>query len=53
MKRGVSASVQKASRLHGLRAEALFRAVLVALGGFTLLTDVDGGDPTLTIPAGQ
>src|SRR5664280_1321990 len=45
MKTGVSASVQKASRLHGLRVEALFRAMLVALGGFTLLTDVDGGEP--------
>jgi len=45
MKTGVSGSVQKASRLHGLRVDALFRAMLVALGGFTLLTDVDGGEP--------
>ena len=45
LKRGVSGSVQKASRLHGLRVEALFRAMLVALGGLTLLTDVDGGEP--------
>jgi hypothetical protein len=45
MKTGVSTAVQTASRLHGLRVEALFRAMLVALGGFTLLTDVNGGEP--------
>jgi Holliday junction resolvase len=45
VKRGVSGSVRTPTRLHGLRVEALFRAVLVALGGFTLLTDVDGGEP--------
>lgn len=45
VKRGLGGSLQKASRLHGLRVEALFRAMLVALGGFTLLTDVDGGEP--------
>lgn len=45
VRRAVSGSVQTPTRLHGLRVEALFRAMLVALGGFTLLTDVDGGEP--------
>jgi hypothetical protein len=45
VKRGVSGSLEKESRLRGLRVEALFRAMLVALGGFTLLTDIDGGEP--------
>jgi hypothetical protein len=44
MKTGVSTSVQTASPLHGLRVEALLRAMLVALRGFMLLTDVDGGE---------
>jgi hypothetical protein len=30
VKRGLGGSLQKASRLHGLRVEALFRAMLVA-----------------------
>lgn len=45
VRRAVSGSVRNPARLHGLRVEALFRAMLVALGGFTLLTDVDGGEP--------
>jgi hypothetical protein len=45
VKRGLGGSLQKESRLHGLRVEALFRAILVALGHFTLLTDIDGGEP--------
>lgn len=45
LRRGVHSSVQMPARLHGLRAEALFRAVLVALGDFLLLTDVDSGEP--------
>lgn len=40
---GVRASLSNPSRLHGLRAEAMFRAVLVALGGFQLLVEEDEG----------
>jgi hypothetical protein len=40
---GVRASLDNASRLHGLRAEAMFRAVLVALGAFQLLVEEDEG----------
>jgi hypothetical protein len=38
-------SVKSEGRMHGLRAQALFRATLVALGGFQLLTDEDAGNP--------
>jgi hypothetical protein len=41
--RGARASLDNPSRLHGLRAEAMFRAVLVALGGFQLLVEEDEG----------
>jgi hypothetical protein len=40
---GARASMANPSRLHGLRTEAMFRAVLVALGNFQLLTEVDEG----------
>jgi hypothetical protein len=40
---GARASLDNPSRLHGLRAEALFRAVLVALGSFQLLVEEDEG----------
>ncbi len=40
---GVRASLNNPSRLHGLRAEAMFRAVLVALGDFQLLVEEDEG----------
>lgn len=40
---GAQASLGNPSRLHGLRAEAMFRAVLVALGNFQLLGEVDEG----------
>jgi hypothetical protein len=42
---GLTRSLATESRLSGLQAEALFRAVVVALGGFELLTDEDAGDP--------
>ena len=38
-------SIAMPSRMHGLRAQALFRATLVALGQFRLLLDEDAGDP--------
>lgn len=38
-------SIATPSRMHGLRAQALFRATLVALGQFRLLIDEDVGDP--------
>lgn len=37
------ASLKNPSRLHGLRGEAMFRAVLVALGDFQLLVEEDEG----------
>jgi hypothetical protein len=40
---GARASLENPSRLHGLRAEAMFRAVLVALGTFQLLREEDEG----------
>ncbi len=40
---GARASLGNPSRLHGLRTEAMFRAVLVALGGFQLLVEEDEG----------
>lgn len=40
---GTRASLNNPSRLHGLRTEAMFRAVLVALGSFQLLTEEDEG----------
>jgi hypothetical protein len=40
---GIRASLENPSRLHGLRAESMFRAVLVALGGFRLLVEEDEG----------
>ena len=40
---GARASLDNPSRLHGLRAEAMFRAVLVALGSFQLLVEEDEG----------
>jgi hypothetical protein len=40
---GARASLGNPSRLHGLRAEAMFRAVLVALGRFQLLVEEDEG----------
>lgn len=40
---GARASLENPSRLHGLRAEAMFRAVLVALGSFQLLVAEDEG----------
>lgn len=40
---GLRASLDNPSRLHGLRVEAMFRAVLVALGGFQLLVEEDEG----------
>jgi hypothetical protein len=45
MKQAVEGSLQVDSRLHGLRVQALFRAVLVALGEFELLVDEDEGEP--------
>lgn len=38
-------SIATPSRMHGLRAQAMFRATLVALGQFQLLIDEDAGDP--------
>jgi hypothetical protein len=38
-------SIATPSRMHGLRAQALFRATLVAHGQFRLLIDEDAGDP--------
>lgn len=40
---GARASLGNPSRLHGLRVEAMFRAVLVALGSFQLLVEEDEG----------
>ena len=40
---GARASLENPSRLHGLRTEAMFRAVLVALGSFHLLVEEDEG----------
>jgi hypothetical protein len=40
---GARASLGNPSRLHGLRTEAMFRAVLVALGRFQLLVEEDEG----------
>ena len=40
---GARASLGNPSRLHGLRAEAMFRGVLVALGHFQLLVEEDEG----------
>jgi hypothetical protein len=40
---GLRTSLENPSRLHGLRAEAMFRAVLVTLGGFQLLVEEDEG----------
>jgi hypothetical protein len=40
---GARASLNNASRMHGLRTEAMFRAVLVALGDFQLLVEEDEG----------
>lgn len=40
---GVRASLANPSRLHGLRVEAMFAAVLVALGHFRLLVEEDAG----------
>ena len=40
---GTRASLDNPSRLHGLRTEAMFRAVLVALGSFQLLVEEDEG----------
>ncbi len=40
---GARTSLDNPSRLHGLRTEAMFRAVLVALGGFQLLVEEDEG----------
>ncbi len=40
---GARASLENPSRLHGLRTEAMFRAVLVALAGFQLLVEEDEG----------
>lgn len=38
-------SIATPSRMHGLRAQTLFRATLVALGQFRLLIEEDAGDP--------
>jgi hypothetical protein len=46
-------SVDTASRVQGLRAQALFRATLVALGQFRLLVDEDAGDPYYDDDAGR
>lgn len=43
LKAGAHASLDSRSRLHGLRVEAMFRAVLVSLGGFRLLVEEDEG----------
>lgn len=40
---GARASLGNPSRMHGFRAEAMFRAVLVALGSFQLLVEEDEG----------
>jgi hypothetical protein len=40
---GARASLANPSRLYGLRGEAMFRAVLVALGDFRLLVEEDEG----------
>ncbi len=40
---GARGSLANPSRLHGVRVEAMFRAVLVALGHFQLLTEEDEG----------
>lgn len=40
----VTGSLSNAGRLHGIRAEVLFREVVVAIGDFGLLTDEDAGD---------
>jgi hypothetical protein len=40
---GARASLGNSSRLHGIRGEAMFRAVLVALGDFQLLVEEDEG----------
>jgi len=46
-------SVNTPSRLQGLRAQALFRATLVALGQFRLLVEEDAGDPYYDDEAGR
>ena len=46
-------SVATPSRMQGLRAQALFRSTLVALGQFRLLIDEDAGDPYYDDHAGR
>jgi hypothetical protein len=46
-------SVGTPSRVQGLRAQALFRATLVALGQFRLLVEEDAGDPYYDDKAGR
>jgi hypothetical protein len=46
-------SIQTPSRMHGLRAQALFRATLVALAKFKLLVDEDVGDAYFDDSAGS
>lgn len=41
---GARASLENPSRLYGLRGEAMFRAVVVALGDFQLLVEEDDGE---------
>lgn len=46
-------SIATPSRMHGLRAQALFRATLVALGQFRLLLEEDAGTPYYDDEAGR
>jgi hypothetical protein len=44
LRSSITGSLGSDGRLHGIRVEAMFRAVVVALGEFRLLTDEDLGD---------
>ena len=44
LRTSITGSLSSEGRLHGIRVEAMFRAVVVALGGLRLLTDEDVGD---------
>jgi hypothetical protein len=45
LRKAITRSVRVGSRMHGLRAQQLFRAVLIALGDFAVLVDEDAGEP--------
>lgn len=53
IRESITSSLDSSSRLHGIHEEAMFRAMVVAIGEFQLITEEDSGDVYFDDTAGK